>query len=95
MVPMQPSAPPSYRFTAPGARSAKAAIQVSRADAAPVFPTMFRQIRTGEIIVVVVVLVFLFGAKILPEPARSIEKSARELRKSLEVDLDDQDEPEA
>jgi Sec-independent protein translocase protein TatA len=56
---------------------------------------MFRQIRTGEIIVVVVVLVFLFGAKILPEPARSIEKSARELRKSLEVDLDDQDEPEA
>jgi len=56
---------------------------------------MFRQIPTGEIIVVVVVLVFLFGAKILPEPAGSIEKSARELRKSLEVDIDDQDEPEA
>jgi len=44
---------------------------------------MFRQIGTGEIIVIVVVLVLLFGAKKLPELARSIGRSARELREGL------------
>jgi len=56
---------------------------------------MFRQIGPGEIIIIVVVLVFLFGAKKLPELARSIGKSARELRKGLKEGLDDEDEPEA
>ena len=44
---------------------------------------MFRQIGTGEIIIIVVVLVLLFGSRKLPELARSIGKSARELRKGL------------
>jgi sec-independent protein translocase protein TatA len=44
---------------------------------------VFRQIGTGEIIIIVVVLVLLFGSRKLPELARSIGKSARELRKGL------------
>lgn len=52
---------------------------------------MFRQIGTGEIIIIVVVLVLLFGSRKLPELARSIGKSARELRKGLRED-DDEDE---
>ena len=53
---------------------------------------MFRQIGTGEIIIIVVVLVFLFGAKKLPELARSIGRSARELREGLkEGAADDED----
>jgi sec-independent protein translocase protein TatA len=56
---------------------------------------MFRQIGAGEIIIIVVVLVFLFGAKKLPELARSLGKSARELRKGLrEASEDDDEEPE-
>lgn len=54
---------------------------------------MFRQIGAGEIILVVVVLVLLFGARKLPELARSIGKSARELRKGMqEDDEDDEDQ---
>jgi sec-independent protein translocase protein TatA len=52
---------------------------------------VFRQIGAGEIILIVVVLVLLFGARKLPELARSIGKSARELRKGLRED-DDEDE---
>ena len=52
---------------------------------------MFRQIGAGEIIIIVVVLLLLFGARKLPELARSIGKSARELRKGLR---DEDDEPE-
>ena len=53
---------------------------------------MFRQIGAGEIIIIVVVLVFLFGAKKLPELARSIGKSAKELKEGLREGLDDEDE---
>ena len=49
-----------------------------------------------EIILIVVVLVLLFGARKLPELARSIGQSAREFRKGVEegsaddeADLDD------
>ena len=52
---------------------------------------MFRQVGTGEIIVIVVVLVLLFGAKKLPELARSIGRSARELREGLKEGSDDED----
>jgi len=51
---------------------------------------MFRQIGAGEIVIIVVVLFFLFGARKLPELARSIGKSARELRKGLS-EGDDED----
>jgi sec-independent protein translocase protein TatA len=56
---------------------------------------MFRQIGPGEIIIIVVVLVFLFGAKKLPELARSLGKSARELRKGLREGSEDEDEETA
>ena len=47
----------------------------------------------AEIGLVVVVVVLLFGAKRLPDLARSIGTSARELRKGLEEDPDSDDEP--
>ncbi len=45
---------------------------------------MLRQIGPGEIIVIVVVLVLLFGASKLPQLARSIGQSAKEFRRGLE-----------
>jgi sec-independent protein translocase protein TatA len=56
---------------------------------------MFRQIGTGEIILIVVVLVFLFGAKKIPELARSIGKSIKELRGGLKEGLEDTEDDEA
>ncbi|MFE7776172.1 Sec-independent protein translocase subunit TatA [Streptomyces sp. NPDC057445] len=41
---------------------------------------MFRQIGPTEIILILVVVVLLFGAKKLPEMARSLGKSARILK---------------
>ncbi len=38
----------------------------------------------GEIILIVVVVILLFGAKKLPELARSLGSSAREFRKGVE-----------
>ena len=40
----------------------------------------------GEIVLVVVVLMLLFGARRLPDLARSIGSSARELRRGLAED---------
>ena len=51
------------------------------------------KIGTGEIILIVVVVLLLFGSTKLPELARSIGKSARELRKGLRESDDDEDEP--
>ena len=56
---------------------------------------MFRQIGAWEIVIIAVVLVFLFGAKKLPELARSIGKSVKELRTGLKEGLDDEDEEDA
>ena len=57
---------------------------------------MFRQIGTGEIILIAVVLVFLFGARKLPELARSIGKSIREFRSGMTDGAgDDEDEDSA
>ncbi|MCB2224246.1 MAG: twin-arginine translocase TatA/TatE family subunit [Actinobacteria bacterium] len=56
---------------------------------------MFRQIGTGEIILIVVVLVFLFGARKLPELARSIGKSLRELRSGMKEGLSEDEDDEA
>ena len=55
---------------------------------------MFRQIGAGEIIIIVVVLVVLFGARKLPELARSIGQSAKEFRKGLEEGARDAEEEE-
>ena len=56
---------------------------------------MFRQIGTGEIILIVAVLVLFFGARKLPDLARSIGKSARELRKGLAGEDEDEEEDAA
>ena len=45
-----------------------------------------------ELIVVLVVLILLFGAKKLPDLARSIGRSAKEFRKGIEEGIDDEDE---
>jgi sec-independent protein translocase protein TatA len=55
---------------------------------------MFKQIGAGEIILILAVLLLLFGAKKLPELARSLGKSARELRKGMHED-DDTPDPDA
>jgi len=44
---------------------------------------MFRQIGAGEIVLVLAVLLLLFGSKKLPELARSLGRSARELKEGL------------
>jgi len=46
----------------------------------------------GEAIVVLVVLLVLFGAKRLPELARSLGSSVKELQKGLEDGVVDEDE---
>jgi len=62
---------------------------------------MFSNIGAGEIIVVLLVLLFLFGGKKLPELARGLGESGKELKKAKkeiekaltdinsEVDLED------
>ena len=61
---------------------------------------MFRQIGAGEIILIVAVLLLFFGARKLPDLARSIGRSARELRKGLsgedeETDTEETSDPAA
>jgi sec-independent protein translocase protein TatA len=53
---------------------------------------VFRQIGTGEILVVAAVLVLFFGAARLPDLARSIGRSLRELRRGLDEDGDREDD---
>jgi sec-independent protein translocase protein TatA len=45
---------------------------------------MFRQFGGGEILLIVAVLVLLFGARKLPDLARSLGASAKEFRKGVE-----------
>ena len=47
------------------------------------------KIGAGEILLVLAVLLLLFGSKKLPELARSLGRSARELRKGMHEDDDD------
>jgi sec-independent protein translocase protein TatA len=47
------------------------------------------RIGAGEIILILAVLLLLFGAKKLPDLARSLGKSAREFKKGLSGDDDD------
>jgi sec-independent protein translocase protein TatA len=56
---------------------------------------MFRQIGAGEIILVLAVLLLLFGAKKLPELARSLGRSAKELKEGLREGEQDETAPEA
>jgi len=54
---------------------------------------MFRNIGAGEILLILAVLILLFGAKKLPDLARSLGRSARELRKGMEGDDEDTKDP--
>lgn len=47
-----------------------------------------------ELIIILVVLILLFGAKKLPDLARSIGASAKEFRKGIEDGAAGADEPE-
>lgn len=51
---------------------------------------MFSNLGTGEIIIIAIVLMILFGGKKLPELARGIGEASREFRKALKGE----DEPE-
>jgi sec-independent protein translocase protein TatA len=51
---------------------------------------MFRNIGAAEILLILAVLILLFGARKLPELARSLGRSARELRKGMEEDDDEE-----
>jgi len=53
---------------------------------------MFRNVGPAEIIIIVGVLVLLFGARKLPELARSIGQSAKEFRKGIEEASDDSED---
>ncbi|MEK7252729.1 MAG: twin-arginine translocase TatA/TatE family subunit [Actinomycetota bacterium] len=55
---------------------------------------MFRQIGTGEIVIILVVLLLMFGARRLPDLARSIGKSTRELRRGLRGAPDEEERSE-
>ncbi|GMQ94638.1 MAG: twin-arginine translocase TatA/TatE family subunit [Acidimicrobiia bacterium] len=48
-----------------------------------------RNIGGPEILIILVVVMFLFGAKKLPELARSIGASAKEFKKGIEEGADD------
>ena len=54
---------------------------------------LFQRIGPGEIILIVVAILLLFGAKKLPELARAIGRSARELRAGLKEDEDEEEPP--
>lgn len=44
---------------------------------------------TGELIIILIILVLLFGASKLPKLAKSVGTSARELRKGMTEDEDE------
>ncbi len=53
---------------------------------------LFSQIGTGEILLVLGVVLLFFGAKKLPDLARAIGRSGRELRRGLRGDADEKDD---
>ena len=53
---------------------------------------MFRQVGMGELLIILVVVLLLFGATKLPGLARSLGASAKEFRKGVEEGVEDEDE---
>ncbi|HSF85478.1 MAG TPA: twin-arginine translocase TatA/TatE family subunit [Acidimicrobiia bacterium] len=53
---------------------------------------MFRNVQGWEFIIILVVLLLLFGARKLPDLARSIGASAKEFRKGMEEGADEDEE---
>lgn len=52
---------------------------------------MLKNFNGWEIIIVLVIILLLFGARKLPDLARSIGASAKEFRKGLDDGVDDED----
>ncbi len=55
---------------------------------------MLRNFNGWEIIIVLLIIVLLFGARKLPDLARSIGASAKEFRKGLDSGMEDADKEE-
>ncbi len=56
---------------------------------------MFRNFNGWEVIIVLVVVLLLFGARKLPDLARSIGASAKEFRKGLQEGVEEAEEEKA
>ncbi len=54
--------------------------------------TVLKNFNGWEIIIVLVIVLLLFGARKLPDLARSIGASAKEFRKGLDEGMNDDDE---
>lgn len=53
---------------------------------------MFRNVQGWEFIIILVVLLLLFGARKLPDLARSIGASAKEFRKGMEEGAEEEED---
>ncbi|MEA2002022.1 MAG: twin-arginine translocase TatA/TatE family subunit [Actinomycetota bacterium] len=53
---------------------------------------MFKNFNGWEIVIVLVIVLLLFGARKLPDLARSIGASAKEFRKGLDEGVDENDD---
>jgi sec-independent protein translocase protein TatA len=51
---------------------------------------MFNGLGAPELIIILVIVLLLFGAKRLPEMARSLGKSSKEFKKGMEDGADDE-----
>ncbi len=56
---------------------------------------MFKNFNGWEIVIVLVIVLLLFGARKLPDLARSIGASAKEFRKGLDEGVEDDEEPKS
>ncbi|MDJ0962319.1 MAG: twin-arginine translocase TatA/TatE family subunit [Acidimicrobiia bacterium] len=56
---------------------------------------MFRNFNGWEIIIVLLIILLLFGARKLPDLARSIGASAKEFRKGLDRGIDEEEESDS
>ncbi len=54
---------------------------------------MFGRLSGWELIIILVILLLFFGARKLPDLARSLGASAKELRKGLEQGVEEEDTP--
>ena len=54
---------------------------------------MFQNIGTGEIIIIAIVLMVLFGGQKFPELAKGIADAMKEFRRGLNEDDEDEDHP--